>query len=242
MKIFEGNTVYEVYEQLIKELLTKDFEQNGTKEITNCILKIDNPTLDNIEFYHRAFSNKYSEAELRWYWSGDNSCETIGKHAKMWLRLSDDGKTNNSAYGYIIHKKYNKDQLQEVIKELEKDSTSRKAVIVINDPTINKLKTKDLQCTIAIQFLIRNNMLEETVYMRSNDVYFGFPYDYVYFLSLGQYIAKHFNIKISSYVHCATSMHMYKKDVQSFEEDTKSVKVINNINQIIGECYDKKYF
>ena len=43
MKIFEGNTVYEVYEQLIKELLTKDFEQNGTKEITNCILKIDNP-------------------------------------------------------------------------------------------------------------------------------------------------------------------------------------------------------
>ena len=170
MKVFEGNTVYEAYEKLIKELLKQDFQKNRTKEITNCFLKINNPSIDNIEFYHRAFSNKYGEAELRWYWSGDNSCETIGKHARMWLKLSDDGKTNNSAYGYIIHKKHNKDQLQEIIKELEKDDTSRKAVIIINDPTIDKLTTKDLQCTIAIQFLIRNNKLEETVYMRSNDV------------------------------------------------------------------------
>lgn len=242
MKLFEGNSIYEVYKKLIKDLLKQDFEKNGTKEITNCILKINNPTLDNIKFYHRAFSNKYSTAELKWYWSGDNSCETIGKHAKMWLRLSDDGKTNNSAYGYIIHKKYGKDQLQEVIKELEKDDTSRKAVIIINDPTIDKLTTKDLQCTIGIQFLIRNNKLEETVYMRSNDVYFGLPYDYVYFLSLGHYIAKHFGIEVASYVHCATSMHMYEKDVKSFEENTEEIQVDNNIDEIIGKCYDKKYF
>lgn len=241
MRIFEGKTVYEVYEKLIKELLKQDFQENKTKEFTNCILKIDNPSINNIEFYHRAFSNKYGEAELRWYWSGDNSCETIGKHVKMWLRLSDDGKTNNSAYGYIIHKKHGKDQLQEVIKELEKDKTSRKAVIIINDPTIDKLKTKDLQCTIGLQFLIRNNKLEETIYMRSNDVFFGFPYDYVYFISLGYYVARHFGIEISSYVHCATSMHMYEKDVKSFEEDTKSTKVDIDFDKIIGECYDKEY-
>ena len=48
MKLFEGNSIYEVYEKLIKDLLKQDFEKNGTKEITNCILKINNPTLDNI--------------------------------------------------------------------------------------------------------------------------------------------------------------------------------------------------
>ena len=239
MKIFEEDTVYNVYELLIKQLLAQPLESNGTKEITNCILKVNNPSIKNIEFYHRAFSNKYGQAELEWYWSADNRCEIIGKYAKMWLALSDDGITNNSAYGYIIHKKHNKDQLQEVIKELEKDKNSRKAVIIINDPTIDKLTTKDLQCTIGLQFLIRDNQLEETVYMRSNDVFFGFPYDYIYFLSLGYYVAKHFGIKIKSYVHCATSMHMYERNIKSFEEDTKSVKVNIDFDKIIGECYEK---
>ena len=237
MKVIQGNSIYKVYKKLIKSLLKQPLELNNTKEITDCVLRVDNPSIKDIKFYRRAFSNTYGNAELKWYWSADNSCKTIGKYAKMWLRLSDDGETNNSAYGYIIHKKHNKDQLQEVIKELKKDSLSRKAVIVINDPTIDKLTTKDLQCTIAIQFLIRNRKLEETVYMRSNDVYFGLPYDYVYFLSLGHYVARQFNIEIGSYTHCATSMHMYKKDISSFENKTKSIKVDIDFDKIIKENY-----
>lgn len=238
MKIFKGNSIYTVYKHVVKYLLRQKPINNGTREIENAILEVKNPTFDNIQFYRRDISMKYVNAEMKWYWSADDSCETIGQHAKMWLKISDDGKTSNSAYGYIIHKKYGKDQLQEVINELKKDITSRKGVIIINDPTIDKLKTKDLQCTIGLQFLVRNGKLTETVYMRSNDIYFGLPYDYIYFISLGHYVARQLNVKFEKYVHCATSLHMYEKDYKGFSCPRKTSKVNLDVDNIIGECYD----
>ena len=156
----------------------------------------------------------------------------------MWLNLTDDGITNNSAYGYILEKKYTYDQIKQIIDLLKKDPTSRRAVLNISDPTLNKIETKDLQCTIALQFLIRNNKLEETVYMRSNDVYFGLPYDYIYFITLGKYIASKLNLELGKYTHHATSMHMYLRDEDKFVEKDK--KIINiDYQKIIKEKYEK---
>lgn len=241
MRVFQG-TITEVYDQLIRMLLSGDENSYehviGTREMTNVCLDIINPTLENIRFPHRNVSEKYSNAELRWYWSGDNSCKTIGQHASMWLRLSDDGETNNSAYGYILHKKHNKDQLDEVIRLLKADKYSRKAVLSITDPKVDKLTTKDFQCTIALQFLVRNDELTMTVYMRSNDVYFGLPYDYIYFTSIGQYVTEQLGIPFVNYQHCVTSMHMYDRDVQKFEREHGQTFTID-AKSIIKEYYNE---
>lgn len=223
MKIIEQNTVYDAYKKLVNELKNSPIVGN-TKEINNAVVIVHNPNLEDIRFC-RKLSQKYSDAELNWYWTGDNSCKTIGQFAKMWLSLSDDGKTNNSAYGYILFKKYGFDQLKQIIEVLEKDRNSRRAVLNISDPAIDRVNTHDMQCTIAIQFLIRNNKLEETVYMRSNDVYFGFPYDYIFFTTLGKYIADHFGIEFSLYTHNATSLHMYLRDEDKFTEDSDLIKI-----------------
>lgn len=236
MKIFEGNNISDVYRQVLIELEQSPIVGN-TKEINNAILIVHNPNLTDLYFPRRKISEKYANAELNWYWSGDNSCETIGKYAKMWLSLTDDGKTNNSAYGYIIEKKYEFDQLQQIIELLKKDKNTRRAVLNISDPTINRITTNDMQCTIALQFLIRNNSLEMTVYMRSNDIYFGLPYDYIYFVSIGQYIAKKLNIKFILYTHHATSMHMYLKDVDKFKEHDKIINI--DVDEIIRRNYEK---
>ena len=134
----------------------------------------------------------------------------------MWLSLSDDGITNNSAYGYILFKKYNFNQLEQIIELLKNDNSSRRAVLNISDPTINRITTKDMQCTIAIQFLIRKNKLNMTVYMRSNDVYFGFPYDYIFFETIHQYISEKLNVNVGKYTHIVTSLHMYNRDINHF--------------------------
>ena len=219
MNYFSGS-IEHVYSQIVEQLLQAD-KVGETRELRNTFIEIENPTLHKICFPKRKqISLSYAQHELEWYWSADNSCKTIGQYASMWNRISDDGVSSNSAYGYILHKKHNKDQLQEVIQELTRNKNSRKAVLILCDPTIDKLKTKDLQCTIAIQFLVRDDQLEETVYMRSNDVYFGFPYDYIYFVSIGQYISSKLNLKFSKYIHNATSMHMYDKDVDKFKYDT----------------------
>ena len=235
----EALTVQDAYKRLLDALLTKGDRVGDTYEIQNCIVEIECPQIDSIGFPKRDISFDYANAELEWYWKGSNSCEEIGKHAKMWLRLSDDGKTNNSAYGYIIHKKYGYDQLQQVVELLKNDPDSRRAVINISDPKLNKIETHDLQCTIGLQFLVRNHALEMTVYMRSNDVYFGFPYDYIYFMSLMKYVATKLNLPIAKYTHVATSMHMYIKDIKKFTNN----KIMHKLDyeKIIKENYDETF-
>lgn len=235
MKRFSGS-IDKVYKKLICSL-KKANKIGNTREISNCVLEIDHPTTKVIYFPLRNISEIYANAELRWYWSADNRCSTIGQYAKMWLKLSDDGVTNNSAYGYIIHKKYPFDQLQLAIDCLKADKNSRRAVINISDPAIDKLKTNDMQCTIALQFLIRNEKLEMTVYMRSNDVYFGLPYDYIYFTSLAEYVAKKLDIEFVKYTHIATSMHMYEKDIKKFVPHNNVIRL--DVESLIGECYEK---
>lgn len=236
MIIIEKDNISDVYEELLNKLQKQEIVGN-TKEINNCCLIVHNPTLTNFYLPNRKISEKYANAELEWYWSGDNSCENIGKYAKMWLQLSDDGKTNNSAYGYILEKKYGFDQIQQIIELLKKDPNSRRAVLNISDPSINRITTKDMQCTIALQFLIRNNELQMTVYMRSNDVYFGLPYDYIYFVSVGQYIANKLNINFGLYTHHATSLHMYLRDVDKFVKHNQITNI--DINSIIRRNYEK---
>lgn len=235
MYYIKGENIQDVYASLVNELKTREVV-GTTKEINNCCLEVENPSIKDYWLPYRDMSEKYLIAESEWYWSGDNSCKTIGQHAKMWLKLSDDGETSNSAYGYILFKKYNFNQVEQIIELLKKDPTSRRAVLNISDPSINRITTKDMQCTIGLQFLIRNGQLEETVYMRSNDVYFGLPYDYFFFVSVGQYIAEQLGLKLGRYTHYATSMHMYLRDEEKFVEQEQ--KLINiDVDEIIRRCY-----
>lgn len=235
MPIIYHDTVEECYRELILRLIEDKNIVGNTKEIQNAMIVVNYPTLKKFRFPYRKISEKYAEAELKWYWSGDNSCHTIGQHAKMWLSLTDDGMTNNSAYGYILEKKYGFDQIQQIIKLLKKDPNSRRAVLNISDPSINRIKTKDMQCTIALQFLIRDEKLQTTVYMRSNDVYFGFPYDYIYFVSIASYIADKLGIKLGQYIHNATSIHMYLKDEEKFNPHDQTLSI--DYKSIIKENY-----
>lgn len=240
MTVIRAKNIQDAYYTLISKLLTKKPLDERTIEIENCCLEIKNPSIYPIYFPSRQISADYANAELEWYWSGDNSVETIGKHAKMWYKLSDDGKTSNSAYGYILFKKYGFDQLQQIINLLIEDETSRRAVLNISDPTIDRINTNDMQCTIAIQFLIRKGGLEETVYMRSNDVYFGLPYDYIFFMSIGKYISSRLDIPLTKYVHHATSMHMYLKDINKFRNYVSGNGPIElNVEKIVRDCYEK---
>ena len=236
MEVIKGKTISDVYGKLIEKLKKLEPIDNGTREIENCILQVKEPRLWDLSFPYREISEKYANAELKWYWSADNRCETIGQYAKMWLRLTDDGVTNNSAYGYILFKKYGKNQLEEVINELKKNKDSRRAVLNISDPTIDRVNTKDMQCTIAVQFTEREGRLNTTVYMRSNDVYFGLPYDYIFFMSLAYYAAHQLNLAIGTYTHVATSMHMYNRDYDKFVEHNQKLDI--KLWDIIKENYN----
>ena len=230
-----------IYNEILKNLLNKPVVGN-TRELLNVRFTI-NPEHNILTYRH--LSLKYLLAEMIWYFSGNNDVKFIGQFADLWNRLTDDGITNNSAYGYILKNKFDFDQIEQVIEMLKKDPLSRRAVVNINTPHNKKIETNDEPCTVALQFYIRKGKLSSTSFMRSNDVWFGLPYDIVFFTELNRYIARRLKIGTGKHTHFVTSMHLYLRDeekikqvIKNFETKNKKEykinfrKLINNAKQL----------
>lgn len=209
-------TIDEAYKKACLDLLKYGKEVRGTKELNNYTFTISDITKNIVNV--RNISKSYLLGEHLWYVCGRNDIKFIQQFAGLWGRISDDGVTSNSAYGDIIFKRHGFDQVEEVIKLLKIDKDSRRAVINLNVPNQNMITTKDEICTIALQFLIRDNKLDCTCIMRSNDIWYGLPYDCAFFMELQKYIAKRLNVKYGKYTHFAVSLHVYKKDYKNIEK------------------------
>ncbi|WP_417093842.1 thymidylate synthase [Eubacterium sp.] len=198
-----------------------------TAEVINAITVIDDPTKNIMNNDIRKLSLRYAIGEMLWYLSGNPELKAIQHYTKAWDRMSDDGETVNSNYGYIIKEAYNFNQYEYCKQLLIKDKNSRQAIIHIKVPK-NTLEqpTKDLNCTVCLQFLIRENKLYCTTYMRSNDLWLGFPYDIFQFTCIQVRMAMELGLEIGSYTHIAGSLHMYKRD---FDKAIERYKEENNV-------------
>ena len=102
---------------------------------------------------------------------------------------------------------------------LEKDPNTRQAVIHIKEPrnVINN-PTKDLNCTLTLQFLIRDNKLHLITNMRSNDIWLGLPYDVFNFTCMQIQMAMELGVDVGNYYHNVGSFHMYARDYEKLKE------------------------
>ena len=194
------NNMDDIYRIICRQLLYAP-KVGETREINGYSFTLTN--LDNNVVNIRNISKSYICGELLWYVLGRNDVGFISKFAKLWERISDDGKTSNSAYGDIILKRHGFNQVDTIIRLLKKDPLSRRAVINFNVPNPNVINTKDEICTVALQFLIRNGKLNAYGLMRSNDVWFGLPYDVIFFTELQKYIARKLGVDCGTYTHTA---------------------------------------
>lgn len=179
-------------------------------EVLNAVTVIQDPTHNILKSDIRNMPMRYAVGEFLWYLSGSNKLKDIKLYSKAWENLSDDGETVNSAYGYRIERKFGFNQWEHVVKLLKKDPNSRQAVIHIKDASNEE--TKDLPCTVCLQYLIRDGKLHATTYMRSNDIWLGFPYDVFSFTCLQILLAFELGVEIGEYTHIAGSLHLYSRD------------------------------
>lgn len=205
-----------IYHALVRDLLYEEDKICGTRELTNVTIELLNT--DNAIVGVRGISPSYLFGELLWYFTGCQKTAFISQFSAMWSRLTDDGQNSNSAYGHIMMYRHGFDQIEKVVELLTKDPGSRRAVININVPNMKVIETKDEPCTIALQFMIRDEQLHCTTMMRSNDIWFGLPYDIAFFTELQKYIAKRLDIPTGKYVHFVTSLHMYERDREKLEK------------------------
>jgi thymidylate synthase len=130
-------------------------------------------------------NDDYIERELEWYLSQSLYVKDIpGTVPKIWQDVSSrDGKINSN-YGYLVFNSENYAQYENVLMELTRSPNSRRAVMIYTRPSMHSNwcvdGMSDFICTNAVQYMIRNGMLEVVVQMRSNDVVYGYRNDYAW--------------------------------------------------------------
>lgn len=186
-------------------------------ELPQATIKVDmrRPVLQSPK---RKLSYKFMAAEAYWILTGEDRVSTIAPYNKAIEQFSDNGLTFFGAYGPKIS-----NQLSYVVNSLKQDPETRQAGLTIwreNPP-----KTKDLPCTISMFFMIRRELLNAYVFMRSSDVWLGIPYDVFNFSMITHLVcAMYADKSISKYLMpgtlylTAASSHLYDTDIIAAKE------------------------
>lgn len=232
MRVYSGESFSDVYRDSLFDLFhTPDFETNPRglriKEDLNVALVINNPILSIYQNDRRGSQLRYIAAELLWYFLGRNDVEFISKFAKFWESIQNEDGTVNSSYGNLLFNKknrYGKNQYEWALSSLIKDPDSRQAILHFNLPEHQYTDNKDFVCTMYGIFHIRDNRLNFTVSMRSNDAILGTPTDVAFFTVLQQQMLAHLKFKayphleLGSYTHITNSYHIYERNFKMVEE------------------------
>ena len=186
---------------------------NVVDEIINAVTVIKDPTRCIMKNEIRKMPMRYAVGELLWYLSGNNKLSAIQKFTKAWDRMSDDGEHVNSNYGYCLMHKFGFNQIEQALIQLRDNPSSRQVVLHIKEArNLIDSPTKDLNCTVCLQLFIREGKLYMTTYMRSNDLWMGFPYDVFQFTCLQTLLAMELDVELGTYTHVAGSLHLYERD------------------------------
>lgn len=224
MRVYKGETFAEVYEIALKDVLKnpeyvtapRDLKIN---EVTNASIIIEDPRFCLYENKRRSSQFKYIGSELVWYFTGRNDVDFISKFAKFWEHIDNGDGTVNSAYGNLIFTETNEfgfNQYQWALKSLIQDKDSRQAILHFNKPNHQWQGNKDFVCTLTGVFQIRDNRLNFTIDMRSNDLILGTPTDVAFFCLLQEQMLQHLkkyypDLEMGTYTHFVHSLHIYEK-------------------------------
>lgn len=185
-----------------------------TRELLSARYTLD-MRLPVVDVPARGLNYKFAAAEAYWILSGSNRLAEITSYNARMSEFSDDGVTLFGAYGPRIQS-----QLPYVVDKLREDAHTRQAGLTIwrEFPP----KTKDTPCTVAMWFQLRRGKLVMHVFMRSSDLWLGFPYDVFSFSMVAHQVCCRLNathetdepIEPSALHLTAASSHLYETNFE----------------------------
>jgi thymidylate synthase len=158
-------------------------------------------------------------AEAYWILSGSNKLKDIVKWCPRMREFSDNKRTLAGAYGPRF-----RSQAKHVTKAITNDHQTRQAVMTLWNRCPKP--SKDIPCTISLQFLLRDTYLHCIVNMRSSDAWLGLPYDIFSFTMMAQYVKMLFPAPVHiGMLHINIgSAHIYESDFKKADMMLKSPK------------------
>lgn len=205
------NTVYRrLLEALGGELVSSSPRGQPTQEILGVQTEVDllKPI---ITIPSRKLNYRFMVAEAYWILTGQQGLDQLLPYCGNMSKFSDDGLNLSGAYGprFVSQVRY-------VVDKLVEDPESRQAVMTLWER--NPRASKDIPCTVAIQWIIRGAFLHCIVFMRSSDAWLGWPYDVFSFSMMTQYVRLSLQQRMTTLILpgslriIAGSQHLYQRD------------------------------
>ncbi len=234
----EYENIDSMWRGIIRDCLTDgvplDSREGPTMEVIGWSGRLRVPSRNVLFSRTRRFSPIYAAAELLWYMSLSNRLQDIAPYAPQWKKYaeSDDvygayggrlrnlpgwvGESGADAFDPLCNWW---SQLDAVIELLREKPNTRQAIVTLWDsgdlPHAVDGDKGSIPCTLTWQFIQRNGVLHMIVNMRSNDVWFGVPYDIFAFTSVQQLLALELGCGVGTYTHHVGSMHIYSQHVDA---------------------------
>lgn len=183
----------------------------ATIEREDFVFKSWDPSDVLLSGFRPKFSNALAALEALQLIGGFSDPDLTVHVAPMYRNFADDGAFWG-AYGLRTGS-----TMALTLDRLQQDRSTRQAVVQFwkDQRDLGFTGKRDYPCTMHANFRIRNNALNATFVMRSNDVWLGFPYDIFQFSALQRTVADFLQYPAGTYTHIAHSMHLYERDIDN---------------------------
>lgn len=199
-----------------------------TRELLHATFTIDDPRQRVV--FSRPINPAFAIAEVIWILAGANDADFLLFWNPRMAQFVDTGADHfHGAYGYRLGSQPNLtghvagrlrrnlkvDQLRNAFRALKATPYSRQVVLQIWDHTQDLPdplpRSKDIPCNLMSHLLLRNGKLEWLQVMRSNDLVWGTPYNFIQFTTLQEIMAGWLGVDLGSYNHVSDSLHVYER-------------------------------
>jgi len=199
------------YVDLVKHVLEhgKEVAPRGMKtlEIEDAVIRIDNVFNTLPLDVGRGTVPGIGAVEACQLLAGVTVPDLVVSVGPQFANYAEDNGLFHGAYGPRTAGQYDI-----LIDRLMQDPDTRQAVATIWNPQLDlQPQKRDYPCTILHQFRIRDNKLNMSVYMRSNDVWLGAAYDFFQFTRVQIAMASVLGIEPGKYTHHVGSLHIYEQ-------------------------------
>jgi thymidylate synthase len=241
MEIIRTRNVHSALPQALRLLKTRGVVANSRngqvlRMVEPVVTIYDAPT-ERVEFHPWRNSNPFFHFyESLWMLAGRDDIRPLVRYAKQMGEYSDDGHTQNAAYGHRwrhagAYERFSRgrDQLKLICDALRKDHDTRQQVLQIWDHEKDLgTTTKDHACNVAATFQIMSDRLDMVVFCRSNDVVWGcYGSNAVHFSMLLEYVARRVGVSVGTYTQISVNWHAY---VDKTAEMMIEVDKISDVN------------
>jgi thymidylate synthase len=255
--VYQGTDINEVFWQLAKASLDWPIEtRRGGDKLHDSpgpvMIEIASPQQRVLNVGHRNNNIAATCAETLWVLAGRNDIEWLKFYLPRAGDFSDDGDSWRAGYGPRLRGCIGEeeeeitrtDQLACVVKELQQSPDSRRAVMSLLEPDYDygslhsEEGTKDFPCTQSLSFMVRDGKLDLTVFIRSNDLIWGWSGVNVFeFAAMQELVANMIKKPVGKYFMISNNLHVYERHWKLAERVANLV----DVSQAYSDWIDPKY-